>query len=352
MIISEKSMEFSKFLNILNFFQLFQFFLVQRKTKTMRAFAFLLFAVAVTCVLTPAQQFNNFVVKHKKQYASAEERASRFEIFKENLKRIEEYNAEKDGATYGITKFADLTAEEFVKKYLNAPSTTSHFKATETAARVGGAVPASFDWREHGAVTPVKDQGQCGSCWAFSAAQNAEGVWAVNGNDLVKLSPQQLVDCATEKAGYGSQGCDGGFPERAVQYVADIGGIELESDYPYQGIQQTCKFNKNRVAAKVSGVTAIQPTDDALAEYMYANGPAMVEVYATQKWQLYTGGILKNQFCKLVNHAVLGVAWGEENGQKYWTIKNTWGTSWGEHGYIRVARGDNCIAGHSFSAIY
>ena len=320
----------------------------------MRAFAFLLFAVAVTCVLTPAQQFNNFIVKHKKQYASAEERASRFEIFKENLKRIEEYNAEKDGATYGITKFADLTAEEFVKKYLNAPSTTSHFKATETAARVGGAFPEDFDWREHGAVTPVKNQGQCGSCWAFAAAQNMEGVWAVNGNDLVKLSPQQLVDCATDKAGYGSQGCDGGFPEQAVQYVADVGGIELEEDYPYQEKQQVCKFNPNRVAAKFSAMTAIGKTDDELASYMYGHAPAIVEVYASFKWQLYTGGILANAkaHCNTPNHAVLAVGWGVENGKKYWVIKNTWGASWGEKGYIRVTRGDDCISANAFSAVY
>ena len=318
----------------------------------MHTFTVFLFVVAATCVLTPAQQFNNFVVKHKKQYASAEERANRFEVFKNNLKRIEQYNAAKDGATYGITKFADLTEEEFLHKFTTAPRGARHFgmHATARAAAHGASFPASFDWRDHGAVTPVKDQGQCGSCWAFSSIQNAEGVWAAAGNSLQKFAPQQLVDCVSKEK-YNSDGCNGGFAVQGSSYIVDTGGIELEEDYPYEGEQKTCRFNSHRVAARFTTTTDIPNDDDTLAAYMYEHGPASIGVRASNKWQLYTGGILPNEVCYFFNHDVLAVGWGEENGQKYWIVKNSWTSSWGENGYIRVTRGDNCISKDAHSIV-
>ena len=315
----------------------------------MRTLAIFLFVSVAACVLSPAQQFNNFIVKHKRQYASAEERSTRFEIFKDNLKEIKRLNDLHDGVTYGITQFADMTQEEFLFKYTNMPQMNSHFKADTTAAYKGVSIPESYDCRDHGLVTPVKDQGQCGSCWAFSAAQNAEGIWASEGNTLIKLSPQQLVDCATA-AKYGCQGCDGGYPDKAGQYIVDVGGIELEEDYPYQGVQGTCKFNKNRVAASFSAVETIKSTDEALAEYLVNYGPVMVGVHADARWQLYNGGIISSK-CYLFNHAVLAVGYGVENGKKYWIVKNSWAETWGEDGYIRITRGDNCLCKAAFSVV-
>jgi len=296
--------------------------------------------------LSPAQMFNNFVVKHRKAYASAAERSTRFEIFKENLKEIERLNNLHDGATYGVTPFADMTSEEFLFKYTNMPQMQPHFAGLKSASPLKASFPDSYDAREHNLVTPVKDQGSCGSCWAFSAAQNAEGIWALN-HSLIKLSPQQLVDCSSS---YGNQGCNGGFPDKAGQYIVDVGGIETEEDYPYKGVEGTCQFKKNRIAASFSGVTAISGGDDELAAYIYQNGPAMVEVRANARWQLYTGGIISNQ-CFLFNHAVLAVGWGVEGSQKYWIIKNTWGDAWGEDGYIRVVRGDNCVSKAAYSMV-
>jgi len=317
----------------------------------MRTLSIFLFVSVAACVLSPAQQFNNFVVNHHRQYASAEERSMRFEIFKDNLKEIKRLNDLHDGATYGITRFADMTFEEFLFKYTNMPQSHPHsFPNEKKYQRVGGDIPESYDCREKGLVTPVKDQGQCGSCWAFSAAQNAEGMWAYKGNDLVQLSPQQLVDCATASK-YGCQGCDGGYPEKAGQYIVDVGGIELEEDYPYEGVQGACKFNKNRIAASFSGVMNIEANDEALAEYLVNYGPAMVGVHADFKWQLYTGGIISSK-CYVFNHAVLAVGYGVEKNKKYWIIKNSWGDSWGEDGYIRVERGDDCVSkdAHSLTA--
>jgi len=317
----------------------------------MRTLSIFLFVSVAACVLSPAQQFNNFVVNHKRQYASAEERAMRFEIFKDNLKEIKRLNDLHDGATYGITRFADMTPEEFLFKFTNMPQTMPHsFPNEKTWRRVGASIPESYDCRDKGLVTPVKDQGNCGSCWAFSAAQNAEGMWAAAGNTLSKFSPQQLVDCATA-AKYGCQGCDGGYPDKAGQYIVDVGGIELEEDYPYEGVQGSCRFNKNRIAATFKGgVETIEANDDALAEYLVTYGPTMVGVHADLKWQLYTGGIITSK-CYLFNHAVLAVGYGVENKQKFWIIKNSWGESWGEDGYIRITRGDNCLSKDAHSLI-
>jgi len=309
----------------------------------MRTFALLFFISAAFCILTPEQQFKDFILSHKRQYASAEERSMRFEIFKDNLKEIKRLNDLHDGATYGITRFADMTVEEFFRKFTTRPRAARKFGVIESAVPNLESYPESFDWRDYGVVTPVKDQGPCGSCWAFSSAQNAEGVWAVAGNELSKFAPQQLVDCVTADD-YGCDGCNGGFAIQASKYIVDVGGIELEEDYPYTATEGTCKFNKNRIAASFAGTTDIHETDDSLAEFIYTHGPASVGVRADSRWQLYTGGILDNRNCYLFNHDVLAVGWGVENGQKYWIIKNSWGVSWGEEGYIRVVRGDDCIA--------
>jgi cathepsin F len=296
--------------------------------------------------LTPYQHFNNFVVAHRKQYASAEERKYRFQIFLDNLNEIDRLNALNNGATYGITRFADMTTEEFIHTFIHKPFMPKRGTYTNATKALGEDLPESFDWRDHGAVTPVKNQGGCGSCWAFSSAQNAEGVWAVAGNSLQQFSIQQMLDCTKT-----CSGCDGGLPERAARKMIRDGGLELEADYPYEEVQGTCRFEKKRIAAVFSSDVDITPDDDSVMEYMYKYGPTTMLIYADAKWQLYTGGVLTQKTCDNVNHAVLNVGWGVDNGQQYWIVKNSWDTTWGEEGYIRLARGDGCCSQYCTSLV-
>jgi cathepsin F len=315
----------------------------------MRFAAVFLFASLALCALTPYDHFNNFVVSHRKKYASAEERKYRFQVFQDNLKEAERLNALHDGATYGITRFSDLTPEEFVHSFLLRRTGKSYGYSNSTMLK-GDSLPTSFDWRDYGAVTPVKNQGGCGSCWAFSATQNAEGVWAAAGNTLQKLAVQQVIDCTDDE---NCHGCEGGFAHLGQRGINAVGGIELESDYPYEEAQSTCRFNKKRIAATFSDQVDITPGDDTLMEFLHAHGPASMGVYANVKWQLYTGGIVTQTRCNAsrYNHDVLVVAWGVENGAEYWTIKNTWDTTWGEEGYIRLARGDGCVSNDCHSLV-
>lgn len=204
------------------------------------------------------------------------------------------------------------------------------------------ATPAEVDWRDHGAVTPVKDQGQCGSCWSFSTTGALEGAWAVAGHGLESLSEQHLVSCDNSD---GNAGCGGGWPYKAIDYVKSH-GIDTEASYPYNsggGTAPSCASSSGTKAAiTVSGHTTLEQDEEIMAAWVAKYGPLSVSIDAmTQLWWPYTGGIMTGCCNTEVDHAVLVVGFGEENGQKYWLIKNSWSESWGEQGYIRLERGTN-----------
>eukprot|EP01084_Bolivina_argentea_P229892 387904_1 len=207
--------------------------------------------------------------------------------------------------------------------------TTTEVKATITANQ-------AVDWRKQGYVTPVKNQGMCGSCWAFSSTGNMEGQWMKAKGSLVSFSEEELVQCAGSA---GNLGCRGGLMDNAFKWVAQNGGIDSESDYPYTsgtGTTGTCKSSKlSNVAASFSSHIDVAQDEEQMAAWVAKNGPLAIAVDAASGWQTYNGGIMSDCYGTSLDHGVLLVGYGTENGTDYWLIKNSWGSGWGEDGYIR-----------------
>jgi len=327
--------------------------------KTLLVLAFL---VAVTLSVRTEDEakklFKEFQLKFGRTYDSQKESDIRFGIFKESLRRTDKLNAESKGAVYGITKFSDMTPQEFEEKMLTRFPGRSYLGLQQAdlsacAARnrfgdehcLHASNQSSWDWRPKGAVTGVKDQGQCGSCWSFGTTGDLEGTWYLDGNPLISLSEQQLVSCDKTDAG-----CNGGLQENAFNYIIRTGGIQSESDYPYtsgHGTVADCKVDSSKFVAKMSAwaqVSSSASGESNIAPYLVANGPVTIGINANPM-QDYVSGIDDPASCSVfnLNHAVLIVGYGTEGGVDYWLIKNSWGTSWGESGYYRIVRGvDKC----------
>jgi len=206
----------------------------------------------------------------------------------------------------------------------------------------GVSIPSSFDWTSRGVVTPVYNQGQCGSCWAFSATENIESMWALAGGGLRELSMQQIVDCDDEA----QHGCAGGNPYQAFDYVIAQGGIDYLKDYPYIGVNGQCHFRAAWIGAKIAGWEYATTTanEDQMAEFLVGVGPISVCV-AAEQWQYYTGGIVAGSVCdRNIDHCVLATGYNLANDPPYWIIRNSWGTSWGYSGYILLEFGTNTCA--------
>jgi cathepsin L len=288
-------------------------------------------------------EFKLFKDRFSKVYKSNNELNARFEIFKSNMRSIVEHNAVKgQNFTLGVNQFSDLTAEEFKGLYIN-----SGFKKLEAVGSYGcktytsaaTSAPVSLDWRQKNAVTSVKDQGQCGSCWTFSSTGASEGAWAISSGKLIDLSEQQLVDCATGVS-YGSHGCNGGQMEGADKYLIANGQCSLAS-YPYTATDDKCKTCSP--VAHFSSCSDVKPNDQVSLLNAVSLGPVSVAIEAdTRYFQSYTSGILDTSACgTTLDHGVLIVGYGTDNGQKYWNVKNSWSASWGEQGYVRILRSDS-----------
>ncbi|KAF5224489.1 cysteine peptidase [Trypanosoma cruzi] len=291
---------------------------------------------------TLASQFAEFKQKHGRVYESAAEEAFRLSVFRANLFLARLHAAANPHATFGVTPFSDLTREEFRSRYHNG---AAHFAAAQERARVPVDVevvgaPAAKDWRKEGAVTAVKNQGLCGSCWAFAAIGNVESQWFLAGNPLTRLSEQMLVSCDDTNFG-----CGGGSSLKAFKWIVDRnnGAVYTEESYPYHsciGIKLPCKDSDRTVGATISGYITIPRDEEGIAAVLSIKGPLAVAVDATS-WMSYTGGVLTSCVSKRLNHAVLLVGYNDSAAVPYWIIKNSWTTHWGEEGYIRIAKGSN-----------
>eukprot|EP00698_Gefionella_okellyi_P005102 TRINITY_DN14685_c0_g1_i1.p1 TRINITY_DN14685_c0_g1~~TRINITY_DN14685_c0_g1_i1.p1 ORF type:complete len:320 (-),score=62.27 TRINITY_DN14685_c0_g1_i1:123-1082(-) len=289
------------------------------------------FCTATSASADVLKQFRSFVDAHGKTY-KGREFEHRLSVFAKNIERVAELN-KMDTATHKLNKFADLTAEEFAALYLSPMKANKHsFPQLE---RVPQTNQTSWDWVPKGAVTAVKDQGQCGSCWAFSTTGNIEGQWQLAGHSLISLSEQQLVDC--DKV---DQGCNGGLPSDAYQYIIKTGGVEAESSYKYTAEDGVCKFKASSVVAKISSWNAVSKDESTIADVLVSTGPLSIGINA-QYMQFYDHGISNPHSCdpKALDHGVLITGFGVEGSTDFWSIKNSWGADWGEKGYYRIIRG-------------
>jgi C1A family cysteine protease len=289
--------------------------------------------------------WTNFKREFQKSY-SPEEESKRFLIFQENLRLAEKLNAADPHAEYGVTKFSDLTREEFKKNYLisNFTSPKKEGKPYPTLNFNSNiSLPEEYDWRSRGVITPVYNQGSCGSCWAFSTTENIESMWAISGRGLRNLAMQQLVDCDH----FGDHGCSGGNPPNAYRYIIATGGLDSYQSYPYVGVDEVCHFNSRDVEARIVNWGYITRVDNEneMGAWTYKYGPPSICVDA-QYWQYYRGGVITTNCGFEIDHCVQLTGWSTFDGLPAWNVRNSWGTNWGYSGYLFVMRGANvCLIG-------
>jgi len=306
----------------------------------------LCFTLACATVVEESDLFTEFMAKYNKVYAS-DERTKRAAIFSENLVLVNRMNKHEGSAIYGVTKFMDLSVAEFRNLYL-LPEGSFKQRSTDTDAPYVNfgtenvAVPDAFDWRSKNAVTPTKNQGQCGSCWAFSATEAIESQWFLAGHPLISLAPQQIVDC--DKV---DQGCNGGDTPTAYQYVISAGGMESETEYPYTGVDGTCAFKSAEIKASIESWTYItkNKNETEMVQKLYALGPLSICVDAAS-WQFYVGGIVEHLCYQQLDHCVMITGYGNREDWlgrtvPVWNIRNSWGTDWGYDGYLYVERNED-----------
>jgi C1A family cysteine protease len=281
-------------------------------------------------------EYLKFVSKYGKSYGTKEEFELRSEVFKNTLAQLSEENSKNDNTfRLGVNKFADWTPAEF-KRILSYKSMYNQARPA-VAEDFVAAIPDAIDWRQKGAVNPVKDQGQCGSCWAFSAVGAMEGRYQIKNGKLWSLSEQQLVDCAGGQ--YGNLGCNGGDMGTAFQYAHD-NGMEEESVYPYVAYDQNCAFDAAKVVVTPTGGDQVATNNAVALKTAIAAGPVSVAIEAdTFVFQFYSGGILNSKACGTnLDHGVVAVGYGvSSTGQGYYIVRNSWGSSWGVGGYINIA---------------
>jgi len=297
--------------------------------------------------LTPTlrSQFDQFKAKYNVQYSSAEEEEMRFTFFVKNMAVAMQRNKENPHATFGANVLSDRSPRELKKLHSGEKQFAAMKRELERRGRhVTTAVPtetlSKIDWRTKGAVTKVKNQGQCGSCWSFSTTGNIEGQWFLAGNPLVALSEQELVSCDVI-----DDGCGGGFQDNAFTWLlfSRNGTITTEAAYPYVsggGQVPKCQTTDLPRGAQIVDYADVARDENVMAAQVAAKGPLAICVDATS-FEFYQSGILTNCISKTIDHAVLIVGYDNTNSPPYWIVKNSWGQSWGESGYIRVQKGTN-----------
>ncbi|XP_059644182.1 vignain-like [Cornus florida] len=273
-----------------------------------------------------------------------DEKHKRFNVFKENVRHVHEFNKKDKPYKLKLNKFADMTNHEF--KVVYAGSKVKHHSMLRGSPQGNGTfmyekvnkVPTSIDWRKKGAVTDVKDQGQCGSCWAFSTVVGVEGINQIKTSKLVSLSEQELVDCDTKE----NQGCNGGLMDYAYKFIKQKGGLNTEGNYPYTAEDGTCDASKeNSPVVSIDGHENVPANDEDALLKAVANQPVSVGIDAGgSDFQFYSEGVFSGDCGTELDHGVAIVGYGTTlDGTKYWTVKNSWGPEWGEKGYIRMQRG-------------
>jgi cathepsin L len=299
-----------------------------------------------------------FKSEFAKTYENEHHETMRRLIWEDNLKMIQKHNLDYDMGrkTYslGMNEFGDWTHEEFVARYfgLNLNVTRSTVGAKFMSPLNVESLPDEVDWRTNGYVTPVKNQGHCGSCWAFSTTGSVEGQYYRKNKKLVSLSEQQLVDCSRS---FHNMGCSGGLMDNAFEYLEKF-GLEQESDYGYIAQDAHCHYDAKKIVTKIHGYTDVDHGSEVQLQQALATvGPVSVAIDAGQhSFQFYRHGVYNEMACSStrLNHGVLAVGYGTEDGVDFFLVKNSWGTVWGQSGYIKMSRGKNNQCGIASMASY
>lgn len=311
----------------------------------MRALLVFLFALVVLASAFHTEEqyqklFKHFIKQHNKHY-HVDEFHVRYQTFKMNLDIIADHN-KKSKSTFklGVNSFADQTNEEFKSKFLGYKMIDRSLlrSRNQVGAVNTTGLPSSVDFRLKNAVTPVKNQGQCGACWAFSTTGATEGAHALATGKLVSLSEQQLVDCSSAQ---GNAGCNGGLMDQGFQYIITNQGICTEDAYPYSAADGTCASSSCQTAATISSFVDVTPNSETSLLAAAAGRPISIAIEADQNaFQFYTSGVLNDASCGTsLDHGVLIVGYNIAASPAYWIVKNSWGNTWGEQGYIRIAYG-------------
>ena len=336
----------------------------------MKLFLFLIVAVLATAQAISFfelvnQEWTTFKMEHNKVYKNDIEERFRMKIFMDNKHKIAKHNGnyEMKKVSYKLkmNKYGDMLHHEFVNtlngfnKSINTQLRSERLPIAASFIEPANVVlPKTVDWREHGAVTPVKDQGHCGSCWSFSATGALEGQHFRRTGILIALSEQNLIDCSGK---YGNNGCNGGLMDQAFQYIKDNKGLDTEVTYPYEAENDKCRYNAANSGARDVGYVDIpQGNEKKLKAAVATIGPVSVAIDAShQSFQFYSEGVYYEPECSSENldHGVLAVGYGtDENGQDYWLVKNSWGETWGDNGYIKMARNKLNHCGIASTASY
>jgi len=297
------------------------------------------------------QMLDDWKGTHSKLYQNDAEHKYRLNIFHQNALFVANHDAAARGFTVALNEFADLTSSEFNAIYNGMNLTKTAPRARFGAVRAD--LPDTVDWRTKGAVTPVKNQGQCGSCWSFSTTGSVEGAHKLATGNLVSVSEQNLVDCSTAQ---GNMGCQGGLMDQAFQYIISNKGIDTEASYPYTATgPNACRFNRANVGSTISSYKDVQSGSESALQAAVADRPVSVAIDASHmSFQLYSGGVYNEPACSAsqLDHGVLAIGYGTSNGQAYWLVKNSWGASWGMQGYIMMSRNRANQCGIATAASY